>query len=282
MSYKTILVQADQSSNCAERVRIAIELGQQHNAHLAATAFTGGIAQFAYPGAWTADGGGYSAFLTAHLDILRQQADAAVAAFESAVKNQDLRSHESLVVDDEAGVALSQRGRYADLVVIGQTKPDEPRPSVPADLPQYVVMGCGAPVLLVPFAGTFASVGRRPMIAWDGGLSATRAVRGALPLLARADQVDVVVFTGEQSDISGDNPGDDIALYLARHDVKVNVIRSESRIGDGAVLLSLAQDRGADMIIMGGYGHTRLREFVMGGVSRTVLRTMTLPVLMAH
>lgn len=282
MSYRTILVQADQSSNCAERVRLAIELAQQHDAHLAGIAVTGGVAQFAYPGAWVADGGGYSAFLTAHLDILRQQADAAVAAFEDAIRNQQLRSHESTVIDDEAGVALSLRGRYSDLVVIGQSRPDEPRPAVPPDLPQYVIMGGGCPVLLVPFLGTFPSIGRHPIVAWDGGLSAAHAVRGALPMLTRAEQVDVVVFTGDLADISGDNPGDDIALFLARHDVKVNVIRSDSRIDDGAVLLSMAQDRGADLVVMGGYGHTRLREFVMGGVTRTVLRSMTLPVLMAH
>jgi nucleotide-binding universal stress UspA family protein len=282
MSYKTILVQADTSGNCAERIRIAIELAQQYGAHLVGAAVTGGVGRFAYPGAWAADPGGYSAFLTAQLDVLRQRAEAALAAFEEAVRNQDLRSHESALIDDEAGPGLNLRGRYCDLLVIGQSKPKEATPVIPADLPQQVVMGSGRPVLLVPFAGTFPHLSRHAMVAWDGSLSAARAVTGALPLLEQAVQVEVAVFTGDAGDIYGDNPGDDVALYLARHEVKVNVVRSDSGIGDGGPLLALATERGADLLVMGGYGHTRLRELVMGGVTRTVLRSMTVPVLMAH
>jgi nucleotide-binding universal stress UspA family protein len=282
MAYKVILVQADQSSNYEERIRVAIRLAQQHDAHLIGAAVTGGAALFAYPGAYTADGGGYSAFLTTHMDLVRQQAERAVAAFEAAASNELVLSHEGVVIDDEAGAALSLRARYSDLVVIGQTKPDEAKLSVPPDLPQYLIMSCGRPVLLVPFAGSFPTVGRFPMLAWDGSLSAARAVTGALPIFEKAERVDVAVFTGDAADVYGDQPGDDIALYLARHGVNANVIRSDSAIDGGRPLLTLANDRGADLIVMGGYGHARLREFVMGGVTRTVLQVMNLPVLMAH
>jgi nucleotide-binding universal stress UspA family protein len=282
MGYKTLLVQTDQSSNWLERTRIAITLALEHEAHLIGTAVTGGIAQFAYPGAWTADGGAYSPFLIAQRDLLHEQAQNAVAAFEASVARHELRSHESVVIDDEAGLGMSVRARYSDLAIIGQSKSDEPTPAVPNDLPQYLLMSCGRPILLVPCSGTFATVGRRPMVAWDGSLGATRAVHGALPMLKRAEQVDVVVFTGDKADISSEQAGDDIALFLARHSVKVNVLRFDDSIADGKPLLALAPDCGADLIVMGGYGHTRLREMVMGGVTRTVLRNMNLPILMAH
>lgn len=282
MHYKTLLLQADQSSNWAERTRIAIALALQHEAHLIGAAVTGGVAQFAFPGAWTPDGGAYSPFLIAQRDLLREHADHAVGAFEAAVAPQGLRSHEGVVIDEEAGLGMSLRARYSDLAIIGQSNPGEPNQAVPNDLPQYLLMSCGRPVLLVPHSGSFASVGRRPMLAWDGSLCATRAVHGALPILKMAEQVDVVVFTGDQADIGTEQAGDDIALFLARHDVTVNVLRFASSIDDGHSLLALAPDCGADLIVMGGYGHTRLREMVMGGVTRTVLRNMTVPVLMAH
>ena len=282
MTYKTILVQANESGNRAERFRIAIDLALQFGAHLTGAAVTGGIRRYAFPGAWAADPGGYSAFLTTQLDVLRKHADAALAAFEDKVRNQDLRSHESALIDDEAGPGLNLRARYSDLLIVGQANPGEVSPVAPADLPQQLVLGSGRPVLIIPFAGSFPQVGRRAIVAWDGSLSAARAVTGALPLLEKAEQVEVAVFAGDASDIDGDNPGDDVALYLARHDVKVNVVRSEDSIGDGRSLLTLAKDRGADVLVMGGYGHSRLRELVMGGVTRTMLQVMNLPVLMAH
>jgi nucleotide-binding universal stress UspA family protein len=167
--------------------------------------------------------------------------------------------------------------------VIGQTNLDEPSPAALPDFPEYVVMSCGRPVLIIPFAGSVKSVGRRPLIAWDGSASATRAVGGAMPFLKRADNVDVVVFNADrQGDAHGEQPGDDIALYLARHNVKANVVRAKADIDIGNALLSMTMDRDADMIVMGGYGHSRFREMLMGGVTRTMLETMTVPVLMTH
>jgi nucleotide-binding universal stress UspA family protein len=281
MSYRTIVVQIDTSSGCKERTRIAVELAARYQSHLTGAAATG-ISRYIFPGGWTGDGMGYTEFLAAQMDVLRQNAKTAAAAFEDAVRLQQLSSTEALVIDDEAGAALSLRGRYSDLVVLGQTNPEQLAIATPPDLPQYVTMHCGQPVLLIPVASSVASSGRRPLVAWDGSIHAMRAVRGALPFLKSAEQVEVAVFGGEKSDLHGDQPGDDIALFLSRHGVRVDVIRSASPIGDGEPLLSLAQDKGADMLVMGCYGHTRMRELVMGGVTRTVLRKASVPVLMAH
>ena len=123
------------------------------------------------------------------------------------------------------------------------------------------------------------------VIAWDGSLEASRAVSGAIPLLRQADLVQVAVFDPEIGPAAhGEEPGADIALYLARHGVKVDVERQRTgnEIDIGNAILSHVADFGADLLVMGGYGHARVREILMGGVSRTILRSMTIPVLMSH
>ena len=147
-----------------------------------------------------------------------------------------------------------------------------------------VLLACGRPVLFVPYAGRFAQVGKRVLIAWNASREAARAVGDALPLLARADTVDVVAFDPDSTASDhGEVPGADIGLFLARHGVKVSVARqSGTGIDVGAQILSRAADNGSDLIVMGGYGHARLREFVLGGATRTLLESMTVLVLMSH
>jgi nucleotide-binding universal stress UspA family protein len=282
MSYKTILVHVDKSRHAVERMRIAAKIANDEQAHLIGAALTG-ISRFVYQAGLMGDGAGFSAQLEAHLELLREQAKECLVNFEATAKASGVASYESQLVDDEAGAGISLLGRYSDLIVIGQTDREEPAPATLPDFPEYVVMSSGRPVLVVPYAGQFESVGRRMLVAWNGSTSATRAVTNAIPLLRRADIVEVVVFNSDASgDVHGEVPGADIALYLARHDVKVNVTRQKTGIDVGNALLSIATDLGSDMIVMGGYGHSRFREILMGGVTRTVLQAMTVPVLMSH
>jgi nucleotide-binding universal stress UspA family protein len=136
----------------------------------------------------------------------------------------------------------------------------------------------------VPYAGRFATAGQRVLIAWDAGREAARAVSDALPLLKRADTVEVAVFDPERGRREhGEQPGADVALYLTRHGVKVSVARqSGANFVVGAQILSRAADTGADLVVMGAYGHSRVRELVLGGVTRIMLESMTVPVLMSH
>jgi nucleotide-binding universal stress UspA family protein len=139
-------------------------------------------------------------------------------------------------------------------------------------------------VLFHPYAGDFPTVGKRVLIAWDAGREAARAASDALPLLRRADAVEVAVFDPQRARRNhGAQPGADIALFLARHGVKVSVhTQSGAGYDVGAQILSRAADTSADLIVMGAYGHARVRELVLGGVTRTVLEAMTVPVLMSH
>lgn len=279
MTYQSILVHVDQSRNATERMRIAARIAIAEHAHLIGVAMTG-VSRWMYANSapMFADPG-----MVINLDMLRDKAQNALTEFEGIVKSMGVESYETRLVDDEAAGGLSMQARYSDLVVIGQTDLEDPSPSVTPDFPEYVVLNCGRPVLIVPYVGHFATVGERALLAWDAGVPAARAVSAAIPLLRRAKIAQVAVFNAA-GDLGkhGEQPGADIALYLARHKVKVNVSEQHAESDVGNALLSLATDFASDLIVMGGYGHSRFREILLGGVTRTVLDTMTVPVLMSH
>jgi nucleotide-binding universal stress UspA family protein len=279
MSYKTILVYVDESRHMAERMKLAILIARAEKAHLIGAAATG-VSRFVYG---NDDVHPKDPTLAAHLAFLREGADQALAKFEAIAKAAGLESFEKRVFDDEAGAGISLQARYCDLVVIGQTDPEEPAPGAMPMFPEYVVLHCGRPVLLVPYAGEYLHVGDKVLLAWDASLEAARAVAGALPLLKRAGSVEIVIFNAQASPLLPNmQPGSDLAVYLGRHGIKATVSLEKADIDIGGALLSLAADRTADVIVMGAYGHSRFREILLGGVTRTMLESMTLPVLMAH
>jgi len=182
---------------------------------------------------------------------------------------------------EDAASIIPLHARYADLVILGQPV-EAAEPGISREFAGQMLMTCGRPLLFVPFAGEFPTLGKRVLVSWNAGREATNAVTMALPLLKRADRVDVVMFN-PKSPAHGAVPGADIAVWLARHAVRVQV--SEERVADsdiGGHLLSLTSDLASDLLVMGGYGHSRFTEFVLGGVTRTILESMTVPVLMAH
>ncbi|GAB3548561.1 universal stress protein [Noviherbaspirillum agri] len=278
MAYKTILVHVDESSHAGERIKIAAAIAMTQKAHLIGTAVTG-ASRYLVQTRMLAE---LDPNLRTHLDFLRQRARRGLDDFEAAVQMLGLKSFEKRLVDDEAGGGICLQARYANLVVIGQNDPNEISPVTMPDFPQYVVMNSGRPVLIVPHAGRFDNIGGRVLIAWNASMEATRAIASAMPLLERAQKVEIVVFNARtQAQAYGPRPGPDMMEFLARHDIKAEVLLREfDHVGDA--LLSLAGDRGADLIIMGGYGHNRFREILLGGVTRTMLASMTVPVLMSN
>jgi nucleotide-binding universal stress UspA family protein len=167
--------------------------------------------------------------------------------------------------------------------VLGQADPDDPAGSR-NDLPEAVALATGRPVLVVPRIGALSRVGKTVMLCWNASRESARAAADALPVLRAADQVIVLVVDPEVSaEGHGPEPGADVAAWLARHGVNVTVQRdvaADTQVGEA--ILSRAADHDVDLIVMGLYGHSRLREMVLGGVSRTLLSSMTVPVLVSH
>lgn len=280
MDYKTVLVHLDQSPRCDVRIQLAAQISQGFGAHLIGAAMTG-ISRHVFS---RVEFDLTDPVFAHHRDHLRQHARDVLKHFEQVVSSVGVDSVESRLVDDDAAGGMVLHSRYADLTVMGQFDSAATIPGVMSNLPELVVLGSGRPVLIVPHSGQPAYPLRRVMVAWDGSLSASRAISFALPMLLRADTVDVVVMqtADKKEDIHGEDAGADLALFLARYQIKVNVVERLIKGDRGEALLSIAADLATDLIVMGGYGHTRFRELVLGGVTRTLLHSMTVPVLMAH
>lgn len=278
MSYPTILVHVDNSPHAEGRIRLAINLATACRSHLVGSAMAG-VARFVYP----------DPSLPVAVDLIGQQIDAmqaradeALELFETLAQRAGLETYERRRLDDEPETGLALQARYADLVVLSQAEAGEPGPGLVSALPGYVMLHSPRPVLVVPSEAPDDIV-RHALVAWNGSSEAARAISGAMPLLHKVREVTLAVFNPQSSyGLHGAQPGADAAIWIARHGVKVNVISEETKADVGDALLSMAADLHADLIVMGGYGRTRFRELLLGGVTRTVLANTRLPVLMAH
>jgi nucleotide-binding universal stress UspA family protein len=208
--------------------------------------------------------------------VVRERLEATRRLVDQAQQRNGVNFEWRQVKGNAVDVVL-EHGRYVDLIVASQTMTDD-QPTLDVT-PEEVIMGAGRAVLLVPCYGKFPSIGERVLIAWNHTREAARAVQDALPLLKRAESVRIMEVNPKEDHIAGA----DIATHLARHGVKAEVgsaTAGDIKVGD--VILSRAADLGADLLVMGAYGHSRLREYTFGGVTLHILRHMTVPVLMSH
>ena len=255
----------------------AISIAEAFGAHIS------GIA-FAYEPvvAPTVMGGVPSDWIDAQRAESAKAADAAIARFEAASQRAGL-SAEHRMLPATVGGAADLFGRIArcfDLSVVGQTEPDRPAPE--ELIIESALFESGRPVIVVPYIQKQGLKLDRVLVCWDGSRTATRAIADSLPFLARAKAIDVVIVASGRAK-SDEIPGADIGQHLARHGLKIEVKRIVAADTDVPnTILSYAADSSADFLVMGGYGHSRLREFVLGGATRGILASMTVPALMAH
>jgi nucleotide-binding universal stress UspA family protein len=279
MSFKTILVHLDASERAHPRLEAALHVAKQHDAYLVAlyAVYTPEPASF-YVMA------GYAGYYADREQQRIERRAALERLFHAELVRAQLKG-EWRVADARANDAVSRQARYADLVIAGQADNDDPETYIDDNFPENLVLSAGRPVLLIPHADAFPTIGTRVLVAWDGSREATRALHDAEPLLARATQVTVVTIAGAKDDAPGERiPGADIALALARHREHVDLLAVEAgdSRGVGGILLSRAYETGSDLLVMGAYGHPRWHELVMGGATRTILKSMNVPVLMSH
>jgi nucleotide-binding universal stress UspA family protein len=277
MSYKTILVHCDAGRGTAVRLEIAFDLAQRFEAHVIGLH----VRQAFQAPAFTDAGPAMDSLYKTYETTVKADEAIATAAFREAAGSKGV-SREWRVTDGYVDEILRAEARTADLVIVGQAEPDPPPTATPADLAEDVAMAGECPVLIVPHIGVARPPGKTVMLCWNTSREAKRAATGALPLLAMADKT-IVLIIDPKPGVGNEEPGADVASWLARHGVKVTVQRDTAADSDvGGVILSRAADHDVDLIVMGIYGHSRMRELVLGGASRTLLASMTAPLLVAH
>jgi nucleotide-binding universal stress UspA family protein len=280
MPYKTILMHCNDARRIARLLAPAARLAETFQAHLVGLSVVPPVAIFS-----AGTPMGPPIIVDAHCQLYRAENPAMKAAFEDAAGKRGFVAEWS---EDEAqafGVAdvVLEYARAADLVIASQTDPDWPG-TERLDVADRLAIESGRPVLIVPNAGSHERVGEKVLVAWNARREAARAVFDALPILQRAREVKVAwVNPQSERERTQDVPTGDICAALARHGVKCEAVEDvRPSAGVGETLLACAKDWGADLLVMGCYGHTRLREFVFGGASRHVLAHMSIPVLMSH
>ncbi len=285
MSYKTIVVHVDDHLESAPRLRLALELAKACKARVI------GLAVMPRPQMPAGIEG-----MAATADVLAIQENAnkerlvvARQLFEQTVQGSGVEVEYHGVVADAAG-AMNHELRYADIGVVGQRDPEQTIGDMYATLPESVAMESRRPVMVVPHIGYSRPVGRRVLLAWNDSPEAMRAATEAMPLLQAAQKVTLLVIDGHKRDVDDDDanghddpPGRRAAGWLARHGVNVELINDVSEGSDvGSIILSRVSDLDIDLVVMGIYGHSRLRETFFGGASKTMLGHMTVPTLIAH
>jgi len=279
MAFKNLLVHLDTSKSAAKRGDAAIALAAAHGAHLTALVAVPAPRMPPYVEAQIP-----ASVMEQSRAAQAQELTAVGDGFAARAKSAGI-GHEVRIAQTMGPLAevVSGHARYADLAILGQADADDPEVAEPA-LAEDVVLGSGRPVLVVPYIGAQRTPGRRVMVAWDAGREAARAVADAMPVLAAAEQVFVVIVNPTRGPAGhGEEPGADIATHLSRHGAKVDVkVYTERELSIADLLLARVSDESIDLLVLGAYGHTRLREMVLGGVTRDLLRATTVPLFMAH
>jgi len=255
----------------------AISVAKAYGAHIVGVAF---IYEPVIPGSLL---GGVPTDL---IEIQREEntkaANTAVANFETAARNAAVPAETRLLDASVAGASdlFGRIARRFDIAVVGQAHREQ---GVSEELLiEGALFGSGRPVIVVPEIQKEGIKLDRVMICWDGSRPAARAIADAIPFLQRAKDIEVIVVTGER-DKSGEITGTNMKRHLARHDINVEIKRiAAGNVDAQTAILAHAADSAADFIVMGGYGHSRLREFILGGVTRSILKSMPVPVLMSH
>ncbi|MDC9719695.1 MAG: universal stress protein [Gammaproteobacteria bacterium] len=277
---KNILVHLDNSKTCTQRVEAAIALAKRQGgcltgAALALRSITANYIGIQIP----------KKLLEDQQQLIDQAAQSAVDSFIQAAEEAGITYTSEIIYTNAARAAdrLAYMARSMDITFLGQPNPDEDNRSYMSQLLEGVLFDSGRPVYLVPYIGRMKMIHRNAVLAWDGGKKSARAINDALPMLQDRGKVTLLMVNGKHSSIRKDHqPGADMLRHLKCHGIDASL---ENITADGiktdAAILNFLSDSGADLLVMGAYGHSRLREKAFGGVTHSILQYMTTPVIMS-
>jgi nucleotide-binding universal stress UspA family protein len=274
---KSILVHLDASPRCEVRLQTAVQIARRHGAELKAL-YSVVPQVLQVPSVAAAN-----ALLLEQINAVDDARRFATRTmFQRAIAGESLSVTWLDPVEELWLRTFARHALYADLVVLGQRETDDlSERGVPGDFVETVLLDSGKPVLVVPYIGVPARLGRTVMVAWKETCETARAVAAAMPMLRDAERVHIATW-GKEQVLEGRRMAD-LVHYLGKHGVNATLHRNGAETDSiGEYILSSAADLGADMLLMGAYGHSRAREWVLGGATRTILESMTLPVLMSH
>lgn len=280
MQYKNILVYLDHGASNLERVNTAIAIAKAHGAHLTGVAVNVTPTRKLMGKMGLGNGQALieqSRVLSlSTLEDFRQTAEAQNVPFDTRLIECS---------ENRAPKQIARMARIFDISIMRQANPDKPHANFIRQLTEEVMFSSGRPVFFMPYVGAHHIPCRTGLIAWDGSKAATRAVHDALPLLEGMDEAIILVVDPEKIEHydKDSKPGDALSAHLTAHGIKNKVSRIPSNgVSTSTAVLNEVSNTGADILIMGGYGTPKLREVIMGGVTRTLFECMTVPVMMSH
>ena len=279
MQYKNILVYLDQGASNKERVNTAIAIAIAHSAQLT------GVIVNALPNSSILKrlGIGKSDEL---MEQARVNAQVTIERFELQTDKAGVEANTQVIecLEGKAPEKLARMARIFDLSIMRQANPDKPNASFIAELSEEVMFSSGRPVFFMPYIGAHNIPCKTGLIAWDGSKAATRAVHDALPILEMMEKVTILIVDADKIEHYTDlKPGEALSRHLSAHGINNVVSRiPKGQTSTSTVILNEISDTGADILVMGGYGTPKLREIMLGGVTRTLFECMTVPVFMSH
>ncbi len=280
MTFKTILVSLNDVSRSDTLIATSVALAEKHDAHLI------GVYVIPAPQIYPSMSPHVTPVIIDEFKtFFEERCDKCKADFNEAVRKAGVRAEWRKIEAPTSNIAdaVIEHGLQADLIVASQ-KNEKANDGLEANFCERLVMESGRPVLLIPCMGQIKSIGENVIVGWNATREASRAVFDSLPILETSKSTRLIwVDPHSDGERSGNIPGSEMATTLARHGVKsIAEAMPTNHLDGGNALLNRAAELGADMIVTGAYGHSRMREFVFGGTTRTLLSDMTVPVLMSH
>ena len=277
MAIKNILVHIDHSMACETRVNAATDLARQNDARLSALFIVPDYFMPSYVEAQIS-----TDIITQINDEAMERAKKTMSKVRDQVNSAGL-SIDAYIEEGNLIATLGDYARYTDLLVLGQNQPEDPD-NISEALAEHLVIDGGAPCLVIPFIGARKTLAKRILVAWNESRESYRALKDALPLLKHADMVEVLFIKPRSHNQEHTSLQENVIInYLVDHGItaKVNLC-IDNHIDPGNTILSQTVENDIDLVVMGAFGHSRLREIVLGGATRHLLKKMTAPVFISH